>query len=156
MDAYAIIKTVHILSATILFGTGLGTAFFFWRAHARGNETGRLAAARTTVLADLLFTTPAVVLQPVTGAWMIAAAGFQWDDLWLTATYALYAIAALCWLPVVAIQIRMKRMLERQAAGEGVDLQLYDRLFRIWFALGWPAFGGLVAVFFLMVMKPAW
>jgi uncharacterized membrane protein len=58
MDAYGLVKTIHILSATVLFGTGLGTAFFFWRAHARGREAGRLIAARTTVLADWLFTTP--------------------------------------------------------------------------------------------------
>jgi len=65
-------------------------------------------------------------------------------------------IAGLCWLPVVAIQIRMKRMLECEAAGEAIDRQLYRRLFRTWFLLGWPAFGGLVIVFFLMVLKPSW
>lgn len=156
MDSYSTIKAVHILSATILFGTGLGTAFFFWRAHAAGNEAGRLIAARTTVLADWVFTTPAVVLQPVTGAWLIAKAGFQWSDLWLAATYGLYPIAAVCWLPVVAIQIRMKRMLEEEAAGGIIDRHLYGRLFRAWFLLGWPAFGGLVIVFFLMVIKPSW
>ena len=156
MDSYSTIKAVHILSATILFGTGLGTAFFFWRAHAAGNEAGRLIAARTTVLADWVFTTPAVVLQPVTGAWLIAKAGFQWSDLWLAATYGLYLIAAVCWLPVVAIQIRMKRMLEEEAAGGIIDRHLYGRLFRAWFLLGWPDFGGLVIVFFLMVIKPSW
>ena len=156
MDVYAIVKSVHVLSATILFGTGLGTAFFFWRAHASGNESGRLVAARTTVLADLLFTTPAVVLQPFTGFWLISKAGFQWNDLWLSATYGLYLIAALCWLPVVAIQLRMKRMLEADAIGEPLDQARYERLLRIWFALGWPAFGGLVVVYFLMVMKPGW
>jgi uncharacterized membrane protein len=156
MDAYAIVKTVHILSATVLFGTGLGTAFFFWRAHVPGNEAGRLIAARTTVLADWLFTTPAVLLQPLTGAWLISKAGIQSDDLWLVATYGLYGLAALCWLPVVAIQFRMKRMLEQEAAGAVIDRLLYDRLFRTWFLLGWPAFGGLVVVFFLMVLKPSW
>ena len=87
---------------------------------------------------------------------MIARAGVPWNALWLTATYALYVVAALCWLPVVVIQIRMKRMLEREALGEGIDLQLYKRLFRTWFLLGWPAFGVLVVVFFLMVLKPSW
>jgi uncharacterized membrane protein len=156
MDAYSILKTAHILSATVLFGTGMGTAFFFWRAHAPGNEAGRLVTARTTVLADWLFTTPAVLLQPLTGALMVARAGYEWNDLWLSATYGLYAIAALCWLPVVAIQIRMKRMLEHEAAGGAINRQIYDRLFRMWFLLGWPAFGGLVIVFFLMVLKPVW
>jgi len=156
MDAYAIVKTVHIISATVLFGTGLGTAFFFWRAHAPGNEAGRLAAARTTVLADWLFTMPAVLLQPLTGARLIGSAGFRWNDLWLVATYGLYAVAGLCWLPVVAIQLRMKRMLEAEATGDTVDRAAYQRLFRAWFLLGWPAFGGLIVIFFLMVLKPGW
>ena len=156
MDAYSFVKTIHTLSATILFGTGLGTAFFFWRAHAPGNEEGRLIAARTTVLADWVFTTPAVVLQPVTGVWLILRAGFAWSDFWLVATYGLYLIAALCWVPVVGIQLRMKRILELGAAGEPNDEAAYCRLFRTWFWLGWPAFGGLVAVFFLMVLKPSW
>jgi uncharacterized membrane protein len=156
MDLYPIVKTVHILSATILFGTGLGTAFFFWRAHSSGNESGRQVAARTTVLADLLFTTPAVILQPLTGAWLISRTGLQWNDLWLAATYALYFLAACCWLPVVFIQLRMKQMLERQGVGEPIIQERYDRLFRTWFILGWPAFGGLVIVYFLMVMKPNW
>ena len=156
MDAYGIVKTVHILSATILFGTGLGTAFFFWRAHAAGNEAGRLIAARTTVLADWIFTTPAVVLQPVTGIWLIAKAGIPWNDFWLAASYGLYALAALSWLPVVAIQLRLKRMLESEAAGKAIDQALYGRLFRAWFLLGWPAFGGLVVIFFLMALKPSW
>ena len=156
MDVYAAITAVHILSATILFGTGLGTAFFFWRAHAPENEAGRLIAARTTVLADWVFTTPAVLLQPLTGGWLVTRAGIQWNDLWLVATYGLYALAAFCWLPVVAIQLRMKRMLEQEAVGAAIDRQVYDRLFRAWFLLGWPAFGGLVAVFFLMVLKQSW
>jgi uncharacterized membrane protein len=156
MDAYGIVKTIHILSAAVLFGMGLGTAFFFWRAHAPGNESGRLAAARTAVLADWIFTTPAVVLQPLTGAWLIVRVGVQWNEFWLAATYGLYTLAALCWLPVVAIQLRMRRMLEQEAAGETIDRDAYDRLFRAWFLLGWPAFGGLVIVFFLMVLKPSW
>jgi uncharacterized membrane protein len=156
MDLYGVVKTIHILSATILFGTGLGTAFFFWRAHTPGHEEGRLEAARTTVLADWLFTAPAVVLQPITGAWLVGRSGLPWNDLWLVATYVLYLIAGLCWLPVVAIQIRMKRMLQRAAVDGDFDEQLYGKLFRIWFVLGWPAFGGLVVVFFLMVLKPSW
>jgi uncharacterized membrane protein len=108
------------------------------------------------VLADWIFTAPAVVLQPITGAWLIIHGGLAWNDLWLVATYALYLIAGLCWLPVVAIQIRMKSMLQRAAVGDDFDEHLYGRLFRTWFLLGWPAFGGLVVVFFLMVLKPSW
>ena len=156
MDAYGLIKALHILSATVLFGTGLGTAFFFWRVHQHDDRMGHLAVVRTAVVADWLFTTPAVIIQPLTGVWLVTRGGFQWTDLWLVSTYILYVIAGLCWLPVVAIQIRMKRMLER-AGGTNVTAEVaYRRLFRVWFILGWPAFGGLIIIFFLMVLKPSW
>ena len=156
MSAYDIVKAVHILSATILFGTGLGTAFFFWRAQASRDVVARLAIARAVVLADWCFTAPAVIVQPVSGAWMIMHAGLAWNDRWLVATYCLYVMAGLCWLPVVAIQLAMKTMLENQASGQAIDDARYQRLYRWWFALGWPAFGGLVVVFLLMVAKPSW
>lgn len=154
MDAYLIVKTLHIISATILFGTGLGIAFFMLRSHFTGNLHEKLFAARNTVLADTLFTLPAVIVQPLTGLWLVWHGGFGWMDLWLSATYALYIIAGLCWLPVVWIQIQLKNMLVESVA-KGTPLPpRYHRLFKIWFLLGWPAFAGLVVVFFLMVAKP--
>ncbi len=155
MDAYAALKTLHILSATVLFGTGLGIAFFFWSARA-ADDQARLQAARTTVRADLIFTAPAAIIQPLSGAVLIWWAGLDWTDLWLTGTYLLYLVAGLCWLPVVWLQWRMMRMLEDKVAGRMFDASHYERLFRWWFALGWPAFLGLVIVFGLMVAKPSW
>jgi uncharacterized membrane protein len=139
----------------VLFGTGLGIAFFFWSA-ARTDDASRLFAARTTVRADFLFTLPAVLLQPITGAWMIARASFDPAAPWLVASYALYIIAGLCWLPVVCLQIRMKRMLEIKVAGGAFSEAAFQRLRTIWFLLGWPAFLGLILVFWLMVTKPSW
>lgn len=156
VDAYILVKTVHIISSTLLFGTGLGTAFFFWRAHAAANASGRLVAARTTVLADFAFTLPAVIVQPLTGAWLIVHSGIDPRQPWLVATYGLYLIAGACWLPVVALQLRMKRMLEQAEIGVALDERLYARLYRWWFALGWPAFASLVLIFLLMVGKPNW
>ena len=154
-DSYALIKTLHIVSATILFGTGIGTAFFFWSSR-KADDAARLFAARTTVRADFLFTLPAVVVQPLTGALLIARAGFDPGQFWLVASYALYLLAGLCWIPVVLLQIRMKRMLEAKAAGADFAEAEFERLRKIWFALGWPAFVGLLVVFVLMVTKPGW
>lgn len=154
MISYFLIKTIHIVSATILFGTGLGIAFFLFRSRFTDDLHEKLFALRTTVLADYLFTAPAAVLQPVTGAWLIWSGGFSWTDGWLVATYILYAIAAACWLPVVWIQIRLKHIVTASLAADTPLPRAYHRLFRLWFALGWPAFLGLVAVFFLMVVKP--
>ena len=155
MIVYLVIKTLHIISATILFGTGAGIAFYHLSAH-RADPAARRFITRLTVRADFLFTLPAVIIQPATGAWLVAQGGFDPADYWLVCTYALYLIAGACWVPVVFIQIRMKRMLEDEARGVPLDTAYYERLFRWWFALGWPAFGGLVMVFFLMVAKPTW
>jgi uncharacterized membrane protein len=61
-----------------------------------------------------------------------------------------------CWVPVVFIQIRLKALLKADLTGTGVPSDDCLKLFRWWFLLGWPAFIGLVLVFFLMVLKPTW
>ena len=154
MDLYSIVKTLHIISSTILFGTGIGIAFFMLRSHFTNNHHEKLYAARNTVLADMIFTLPAVIVQPLTGMWLVWQGGYGWMDLWLVVTYVIYIIAGLCWLPVVWIQIQLKNMLVESVAN-GTELpKRYHKLFKIWFLLGWPAFAGLVVVFFLMVAKP--
>lgn len=133
----------------------MGIAFFFWSSR-RSDDQARLFAARTTVRADFLFTLPAVILQPVTGAWLLFDGGFDPSAAWLLMSLGLYIVAGLCWLPVVWLQIRMMRMLEASVAGRGLDERAYERLRRAWFLLGWPAFTALVIVFWLMVSKPSW
>ena len=139
----------------MLFGTGLGIAFFFWSAR-RTDDASRLFAARTTVRADVLFTLPAVILQPLSGAWLVHSAGIDPRTTWLLISYGLYILAGLCWLPVVWLQVQMKDMLEAKAAGGSFDEGAFQRLRKMWFLLGWPAFLGLVFVFWLMVTKPSW
>lgn len=152
MDIYLIVKTLHILSSTILFGTGIGIAFFMLRSYFTQDVHEKLYAARSTVLADYIFTFPAVIIQPVTGAWLVWQGGYDWMDSVIT--YAIYMIAGLCWLPVVWIQIQLKQMLIHSVKNGEALPPRYNKLFKIWFVMGWPAFIGLVVVFFLMVLKP--
>lgn len=152
---YETIKTLHILSATILFGTGMGIAFFMFQSRGTDDVHQKLYAARNTVLADMVFTLPAVILQPLTGLWLVREMGYGWTETWLMISYGLFIMAGVCWLPVVWIQIELKRMLQVAAAERTPLPARYHRLFRIWFLLGWPAFVGLVGIFFLMVVKPA-
>lgn len=154
MDTYFLIKTLHVISATVLFGTGLGIAFFMLRSRFTDELREKSFALRTTVFADYLFTVPAAIAQPATGAWLISRGGFHGTELWLSVSYGLYAIAALCWLPVVWIQIRLKNIVAVCMAKHEPLPPQYHLLFRVWFFLGWPAFGALIAVFFLMVIKP--
>ena len=152
---FLLLKTLHVLSATLLFGTGLGTAFHMWVTHRRGDVRAIAVTAANVVQADFLFTTPAGIVQPVTGFAMMWLAGFDPLAPWLVASYALYAMAGLCWLPVVVIQLRVARIAQR-ADRDGVALPAgYHAAMRAWFWLGWPAFLGLIAVFWLMVAKPA-
>lgn len=156
MDTYSLVKTVHILSATVLFGTGIGIANFMFFGHRSGVPQERAFAARMTVKADFLFTLPSAVIQPLSGAFLVWHGGYRWNDYWLVLAVGLYLLAGACWVPVVVIQMRMKALLEAQLRGEPYDERAYNRLFRMWFMLGWPAFGGLVFVFWLMVTKPTW
>jgi hypothetical protein len=94
VDSYLVVKTIHIISATILFGTGLGIAHFHLRSSLAKDPVARLFGAGMTVSADFLFTLPAVIVQPLSGAWLIWKGGFDWWDYWLTLTYGLYGISA--------------------------------------------------------------
>jgi uncharacterized membrane protein len=154
VDWYFFIKTIHIISATILFGTGLGIAFFMWWANKTGDLAAKVYAAKTTVLADFLFTTPSVIIQPISGVILIKLVGYDFSDFWLVLTYIGYIIAGICWLPVVWIQIKLRNIaLKAQAINEELPIEYY-KLFKLWFYLGWPAFISLVIIFFLMVIKP--
>ncbi len=154
MNALLALKLAHILGATLLFGTGLGTAFFMWRADRSGDVAAIATTARTVVLADWLFTAPAIVAQPVTGILLAAEAGYRLTEGWILLSLGLYAVAGLCWLPVVWLQIRM-RDLSLAAHTGGTELPPeYRRCMRIWFALGWPAFAAVAAIFALMIYRP--
>ncbi|MEK9210951.1 DUF2269 family protein [Sphingomonas sp. 2378] len=153
MADYLLLKTVHILSSTLLFGTGLGTAFHGWMANRSGDAGARRVVNRNVVLADWLFTTPAVIVQPVTGVWLAQLAGFSLTTGWLAASIALYLMVGACWLPVVGIQIRMRRIADATPAEMPLPAR-YFQLSRTWFLLGWPAFIGVIVIFWLMVTKP--
>lgn len=154
MDGYLLLKWIHVLSSTVLFGTGLGTAFHGWMATRSGNLQAMAVSGRNVVIADWIFTAPAVIVQPVTGLLLAQRAGFGLGDSWLLASVALYLLVGACWLPVVWLQIRMRRLAEAAAAGGTPLPRLHRRYARLWFALGWPAFLGVVAIFWLMIAKP--
>jgi uncharacterized membrane protein len=154
-EHYVLLKWLHIVGATVLFGTGIGTAFHFWFTQRSGNTVAIAAAARATVVADYAFTLPAVVAQPVTGVALAVAVGYPLTSTWIVAATALYVVAGACWVPVVYIQLRM-RALAQEAERDGVPLDgRFETLARRWYLLGWPAFIALAAVFWLMIARPA-
>lgn len=150
-----LLRLVHVLGATVLFGTGLGIAFFMVMAHRTRDAATVAHVAGTVVVADTVFTATAVVLQPVTGFWLAHLLGWPLTDGWIVLSLALYIFAGLLWLPVVWIQIRL-RDLARAAAHASTPLpDTYFRLYRVWFFSGFPAFFAVIAIFWLMLTKPA-
>jgi uncharacterized membrane protein len=155
VELYLPLKWLHILSSTVLFGTGLGTAFHFWHTMRTGSVAAVAASARATVLADFVFTLPAVILQPATGLALAQIAGYPLGSIWIAASIGLYLVAGACWVPVVFIQLRLRAIAarcEREGLVPGAD---FARLARAWFLLGWPAFIALAVVFWLMIARPA-
>ena len=155
MNEYEFLKWVHILSATLLFGTGLGTAFHGFFGQRGGKPEVAAVVMRNVVRADWLFTATSGVVQPVTGILLARAAGYGLGESWLVFSYILYVVAALCWIPVAVIQIRLRNLAEGAAHSGAALPPEYHRLMRIWFILGWPAFIALIGVFYLMVTRPA-
>jgi uncharacterized membrane protein len=154
LDLYFLAKWVHILSSTVLFGTGIGTAFQMVWAWRTQNPQTIAHVSSGVVIADWLFTTPAGIVQPLSGLALIYLQGWSLTEPWLVLTYVLYVLAFICWAPVVHLQIRI-RDLAKIAAQTNTDIPAEaTRAFRIWFLLGWPAFAALVAVFWLMITKP--
>jgi uncharacterized membrane protein len=153
MDAYLAVKWLHVLSATVLFGTGVGSAFYLL-VSTLGRDVHVVAAvSRQVVRADWLFTATTAVLQPLTGAWMVHRFGLPWSTPWIAWSLWLYVLAIACWLPVVWIQLRL-RDLAAQADRDGTALPAaYHRFFGWWVALGFVAFVAFLAIFWLMVAK---
>ena len=152
---YAIVKWLHVLSSTLLFGTGLGSAFYMLVVSTTRDAHAIAVVARYVVIADWAFTTPTVIIQPVTGFYLAHLAGFPLGSPWIAVSFALYLLGGVCWLPVVWMQIRMRDM-ALQADVDGSELpELYWRYLRWWNALGIIAFLALVVVFYLMVAKPS-
>jgi uncharacterized membrane protein len=154
MTLFLVLKTLHIVGATVLLGTGAGIAFFMLMAHRTRDPRIIAHTAEVVVIADTLFTATAVALQPITGAGLAWMAGYPILTGWVAISLALYLVVGAFWLPVVWMQLKM-RNLARIAAAEGVGLpQAYHRLWRLWFALGFPAFAAVLAIVWLMTAKP--
>jgi len=152
---YLILKYLHVLGAMVILGTGAGIAFFMLMADRSRDAAFVARTAGVVVIADAVFTASAIALQPITGALLMRETGARLADAWIVASLGLFLVAGVFWLPVVWIQIRM-RDLARAAAAAGAPLPAaYRRLFRVWFAFGFPGFGAVMAIVWLMIAKPA-
>lgn len=148
------LRSLHILGAVALLGVGLGSAFQLWSASRSAAAPVVAEVARAVVWADWIFIAPAVLLQPVTGLLLALELGHPLDSDWLIAAVGLYLVAGACWIPVVGLQMRIARLAKRDAALGQPLCSEARRLLRIWFWLGWPAFGAVLVILHLMVFRP--
>lgn len=155
MSMYFTIKTLHILSATLMVGTGFGTAFYLFWANRSGSVAAQSVVSRWVCRADWWFTTPAVIFQPLSGLWLAQHLGWPLTATWIWLTLALYALAGACWLPVVWLQLKMAKLAERAHADNTAMPSAYWAYARRWELLGYPAFCATAVIYFLMVFKPA-
>jgi len=151
---YLVAKWVHIVSSTFLFGTGLGSAFYMFFASRTREPRVVAVVVRYVVIADWVFTTPTIILQPASGFYLAHLAGFPLTLQWLYWSIILFAVAVAAWLPVVWMQVRMRDMATHAVKSHSALPERYWTYLRTWVALGIVAFVALVAVFFLMVVKP--
>lgn len=154
MSLFLFLKIAHVIGATVLLGAGAGIAFFMLMAHRTGDARVIAHTAGVVVIADTLFTATAVILQPITGGALAMMAGYPLLHGWIALSLALYAVTGAFWLPVVWMQLKM-RDLARSAAEQGTPLPpAYHTLWRWWFAFGFPAFGAVLAIIWLMIARP--
>lgn len=149
-----ILRLIHVIGATVLFGTGSGIAFFMVMAHRTRNAAIISHVASIVVLADTVFTASAVILQPISGYLLAKSIGWPLDTPWIALSLGLYVLIGLFWLPVVWIQIQL-RNIATEAVASGTELPTrYYKLYNIWFVCGFPAFAAVIAIFWLMLTKP--
>lgn len=152
---YFVLKYLHIIGAAVLLGTGSGIAFFMLLAHLSVNVFVIAGVARIVVLADFLFTATAVIAQPLTGFALIWYLGYPITEHWIVLSLLLYVLTGMFWLPVVWMQIQLQRLAAEAAANRSPLPKRYHQLFRLWFAFGFPAFGAVLGIFWLMIARPS-
>ncbi|HRN60637.1 MAG TPA: DUF2269 domain-containing protein [Chiayiivirga sp.] len=154
MTTYFVVKWIHVLSSVVLVGTGFGTAFYLFFANRSGSLEAQAVVSRLVVRADWWFTTPAVLVQPASGLYLVHLAGWPLTTPWLALSIGLFVVTGALWLPVVWLQLRMAAMASAARTDSGELPARYWRYARCWEALGYPAFVAMLAVFYLMVAKP--
>jgi uncharacterized membrane protein len=155
MNSYLLVKWLHVLSSTVLFGTGVGSAYYLLTVSLTREPRAVALVAARVVTADWLFTATTVVIQPLTGLYLVHLTGGSLSPTWISASIWLFGLTVACWLPVIGLQIRMRNLARQAVATNGPLPPAYRRCLLAWIALGCPAFVAMVAVFYLMVAKPA-
>lgn len=158
MDSYLALKMIHVLSSMVLIGTGAGIAFFMLMAGRSGNSQGILITTKNVVIADWIFTAPAVIVQLISGLLLMQLLGYSYTSPWFISVISLFVLIGCCWIPVVWIQYTLRKLAESLVVEEGSHYDLVEKRFqmwmRVWMILGIPAFISIIMILYLMIFKP--
>ena len=154
MTLYVLVKYAHVLGAIFILGTGTGIAFFMLMAHRTRDAAFIARTASVVVIADMLFTLSAVIVQPITGGILMMLSNTGFGERWLMASLGLYVVAGLFWVPVIFMQIEMRNLAQLAMEKASPLPPRYFALFRRWFAFGIPGFGSVMIILWLMIAKP--
>ena len=143
LDSYLILKLIHTLSATILAGTGIGIAFFMYMANRSENIHAIAVTTRHVVLADWIFTTPAIIIQLITGFWLMKILNYSFSSPWFMAAIGLFLFVGACWIPVVFIQYQLRNIAVTQLETAAIEKR-FKLLMKRWTILGIHAFIGII------------
>jgi uncharacterized membrane protein len=150
---YLVVKWLHVLSSTVLFGAGVGSAFHLFAATLQRHTGAVAGATRNVVIADWLLTLPTAIFQPLSGLWLVHLMHVPVSTPWIAWSLALYAVAMACWIPVVFIQFRLRDHAARALASDSGLSPSYRKLFAAWVILGFGGLFSFAAIFWLMVAK---
>ncbi|HQQ74552.1 MAG TPA: DUF2269 domain-containing protein [Pseudomonadales bacterium] len=153
VDNYLLLKYIHIICAFVLSGTGAGIAFFMLMASRTKNISAISVTARHVILADWIFTTPAVIGQFITGVLLMRYLHYSFTSIWFLSVASLFLFIGCCWIPVVFIQYKLKKMAEASEITGELNEGFYFAM-KWWVTLGVPAFIGILVMLWLMVFKP--
>jgi uncharacterized membrane protein len=154
-DWRTVVLVLHIMGAIVALGFSLSYGLWTARGSAEG-AAQRVFALRTVSWIDRRFTTPAYVLQAVTGVLLVAL--IDWDLLrqaWLEVSIGIYVLLTI--LAIVAFAPAHRRqtaVAERIAAGEDLEAEHTSAATA---ATRWGLVVTLLTVLIvvLMVSKPA-
>lgn len=138
----------------LLVGTGFDSAFYLFFILRSKNVAAIAEVTHLVVKADWWFTSPTILIQPLSGIAMIELAGYSYSQIWISGTLFLYLIAGICWLPVVWLQIQMRQLAAEVHKHGGILPTTFWCYARYWKLLGYPAFFSMAIILALMVFKP--
>lgn len=153
MKYYFLFKLIHILSATVLMGTGIGIAYFMLVSYLNKDMANIKQVSKFVVWADWTFTLPAVIIQFITGLILMMILNYSFSSVWFMWVMGLFVFVGCCWLPVLYLQYQFKNISYRLQPKDVIPNR-FHRCMKAWVILGCFGFSGVLVLFYFMVFKP--